>query len=215
VITDWGGVMTNPIADSVNAWLAAEGIDRASYSTIMRRWVRPAYADGAAANPVHALERGECANEEFEQALARELVLVTGGPVAAVGLLGRMFAGSSLDEAMIGAFRRLHAVGVPTGMLSNSWGGGYPRELFPELFDVVVISSEVGMRKPEARIFEHAAGLLGLPPAECIFIDDIEANVMAAEQLGFRGVLHRESHDTIERVAELLGVRLGQAVAGD
>ena len=207
--------MTNPIADSVSAWLAAEGIDRASYTAIMRRWVLPAYADGADANPVHALERGECTNEEFERALAGELVLVTGGPVGAVGLLDRMFAGSRLDEAMNGLFRQLHAAGVPTGMLSNSWGGGYPRELFPELFDVVVISSEVGMRKPEPRIFQHAAGLLGLQPTECIFIDDIEANVAAAEQIGFTGVLHREPDDTTERVAELLGVRLGEAAGCD
>jgi epoxide hydrolase-like predicted phosphatase len=207
--------MTNPIADSVSAWLAAEGIDRASYTAIMRRWVLPAYADGADANPVHALERGECTNEEFERALASELVLVTGGPVAAVGLLGRMFAGSRLDEAMIGLFRQLHAAGIPTGMLSNSWGGGYPRELFPELFDVVVISSEVGMRKPEPRIFLHAAVLLGLQPTECIFIDDIEANVAAAEQIGFTGVLHREPDDTAERVAQLLGVRLGEAASCD
>ncbi|MGH3300096.1 MAG: HAD family hydrolase [Streptosporangiaceae bacterium] len=201
--------MTNPIADSVNAWLAADGIDRASYLTVMRRWVGPAYAGGADGNPVHALERGECTSEEFERALARELVLVTGGPVASPGLLARMFAGSSLDEAMIGLFRRLRAAGVPTGVLSNSWGGGYPRELFPELFDAVVISSEVGMRKPELRIFRHAAQLLGLHPAECVFIDDIDANVAAAERVGFTGVLHRATEGTTERVAELLGVSLG------
>jgi epoxide hydrolase-like predicted phosphatase len=210
VITDWGGVMTNPIADSVNAWLLAEGIDRASYVTIMRRWVRPAYAaDGGHANPVHALERGECTSEEFERALASELVLVTGGPVASPGLLARMFAGSTLDEAMVGLFRRLHAGGVPTGMLSNSWGGTYPRELMSELFDAVVISAEVGMRKPEPRIFRHAADLLGLRPSECIFIDDIEANVAAAEQLGFTGIVHSGPDGTRERVAELLDSRLG------
>ena len=44
----------------------------------------------------------------------------------------------------------------------------------------MVISHEVGMRKPELRIFRHAAGLIGLPPSECVFIDDIEANVTAA-----------------------------------
>jgi epoxide hydrolase-like predicted phosphatase len=209
VITDWGGVMTSPIADSVNSWLAAEGIDRASYATVMRRWVRAAYADGADASPVHALERGECTNEEFERALAGELVLVTGGPVASTGLLTRMFAGSRPDEAMIALFRELRAVGVPTGMLSNSWGGEYPRELFLELFDAVVISSEVGMRKPEPRIFLHAAQLLGLHPAECIFIDDIGANVAAAEQVGFTGVLHREPDGTAKQVADLLGIRLG------
>jgi putative hydrolase of the HAD superfamily len=201
--------MTNPIADSVRTWLAAEGIDRASYAAVMRRWVRPAYAGAADANPVHALERGECSSEEFERALAGELVLATGGPVASPGLLARMFAGSRLDEAMIALFRLLHAGGVPTGMLSNSWGGGYPRELFPELFDAVVISSEVGMRKPESRIFRHAASLLGLAPSECIFIDDIEANVVAAEQLGFTGILHSAPDGTSERLAELLDMKLG------
>ena len=209
VITDWGGVMTNPIADSVNAWLAADRIDRASYTAVMRRWVMQAYGDDGDQNPIHALERGECTNDEFELALARELVLESGGSVDGPGLLARMFAGSVLDEPMLELFRKLHADGVPTGLLSNSWGGAYPQELFPDMFDAVVISSEVGMRKPEARIFRHAAELLGLTPQECIFIDDIEANITAAERLGFTGVLHSAADHTAERVGELLGFRLG------
>src|SRR5215469_2745953 len=182
VITDWGGVMTNPIIESVDAWLTADGIERASYTTVMRRWVRQAYTDGADVNPIHALERGECSNADFERALARELVRVDGGPVASSGLLERMFAGSRMDERM--------------------------RELFRDLFDAVVISAEVGMRKPEPRIFLHAARLLGLPPEACIFIDDIQANVAAAEELGFTGVLHAAADGTAERVTELLATAL-------
>ena len=208
MITDWGGVMTSPIADSVNAWLTADGIDRASYVAVMRQWVKQAYADGADRNPIHALERGECTNDEFELALARELVLEDGGPVAGPGLLARMFAGQTLDEAMLALFRKLKASGVPTGLLSNSWGGGYPHELFPDMFDAVVISAEVGMRKPEPRIFPHVAELLGLPPQECVFIDDIQANITAAEQLGFTGVLHSAAADTAQQVADLLGIAL-------
>ena len=161
------------------------------------------------ANPIHALERGECTNDEFELALARELVLENGGPVAGPGLLARMFAGQTLDDAMLDLFRKLKAGGVPTGLLSNSWGVGYPRELFPDMFDAVVISGEVGMRKPEPRIFLHAAELLGLPPQECVFIDDIQANITAAEQIGFTGVLHSAADDTAQQVADLLGVSLG------
>ncbi len=200
--------MTSPIGDSVNAWLTADGIDRASYVAVMRQWVKQAYADGSEHNPIHALERGECTNEEFEVALARELVLENGGPVAGPGLLARMFAGQTLDDAMLDLFRKLKADGVPTGLLSNSWGFGYPRELFPDMFDVVVISGEVGMRKPEPRIFLHAAELLGLPPQECVFIDDIQANITAAEQIGFTGVLHSAADDTAQQVADLLGVLL-------
>ena len=119
-----------------------------------------------------------------------------------------MFAGQTLDEPMLALFRKLKASGVPTGLLSNSWGGGYPQELFPDMFDVVVISAEVGMRKPEPRIFTHVAGLLGLPPQECVFIDDIQANITAAEQLGFAGVLHSAAADTAQQVADLLGIAL-------
>jgi epoxide hydrolase-like predicted phosphatase len=201
--------MTNPILDSVNVWLEADGIDRASYVAVMRQWVRQAYADGQeVTSPIHALERGECTNEEFELALASELILADGGPVAGPGLLARMFAGSRLDEAMLRLLRRLHADGVPTGLLSNSWGGGYPTELFGEMFDAVVISAEVGMRKPEPRIFLHIAALLGLDPQECVFIDDIQANITAAEQLGFTGILHTAAEDTAARVAEMLAMEL-------
>jgi epoxide hydrolase-like predicted phosphatase len=214
VITDWGGVMTSPIIESVDAWLAADGIERSSYTTVMRRWVRQAYTGGADVNPIHALERGECSNAEFEQALASELVRQDGGAVRSAGLLERMFAGSRLDEAMLELFRMLRAGDVPTGLLSNSWGFGYPRELFAELFDAVVISAEVGMRKPEPRIFLHAAQLLGLPPEACVFIDDIQANVTAAEELGFSGVLHTAAAETADRVAELLGPQVARARLG-
>jgi putative hydrolase of the HAD superfamily len=208
VITDWGGVMTNPIAETVNAWLEADRIDRASYVAVMRRWVSQAYDSADGDNPIHALERGESSHTIFEHALASQLILEDGGPVAGDGLLARMFAGTKLDEAMLDLFRRLHADGVPTGLLSNSWGSDYPRHMFPGMFDAVVISAEVGMRKPERRIFLHAAELLGLEPRECIFIDDIEANITAAEDVGLRGVLHTGAGPTAQRLSELLGLQL-------
>ena len=56
----------------------------------------------------------------------------------------------------------------------------------------------------------HAAELLGLDPQHCIFVDDIQANITAAEQVGFTGVLHSEADATVERVAELLGRQLAE-----
>jgi putative hydrolase of the HAD superfamily len=209
VITDWGGVMTNPIAETMNAWLEADGIDRESYVAVIRPWLRLAYGTDSQSSPVHALERGECDHEEFERLLAGHLVRFDGQPVVADGLLTRMFAGSVLDQVMLEGIRKLRQAGVRTAMLSNSWGGtGYPRDLFPEIFDAVVISSEVGMRKPEERIFRHAAGLLGLAPEECVFIDDIEANVRAAQALGLVGLQHQESRPTVRRLGELFGIPL-------
>jgi putative hydrolase of the HAD superfamily len=206
VITDWGGVMTNPIVESVTAWLEADGIDRASYRTVMRAWVAQAYDAGHNTNPIRALERGECTEAEFERQLAEQLVRIDGGVVQPEGLLAKMFAESVHDEVMHDLIRTVRQAGMRTALLSNSWGFGYPRHLFPELFDAVVISAEVGMRKPEERIFLLAAELLSLAPAECVFIDDIQENITAAEAAGLVGVLHRSAHETAERLTELLGV---------
>ena len=210
VITDWGGVMTNPIRETVQAWLDSEGIDRDTYTAVMKLWVVTAYDPAADGNPVHALERGEITSDEFERLLAARLMRLDGGQVLSEGLLTRMFAASTPCEPMYAAIASLHAAGLPTCLLSNSWGNdGYPREVFGSMYHAVVISGEVGMRKPEERIFRHAAGLIGLAPGECVFIDDMEANVQAAEAIGMRGIVHTEPEATIARLAELFGLPLG------
>jgi epoxide hydrolase-like predicted phosphatase len=210
VITDWGGVMTNPIIETVSAWLTADGIDHASYRAVMRLWLAQAYDDGEHVNPIRALERGECTEAEFERLLAAELVGVDGGVVEAEGLLARMWAATEYDQVMHDVIRAARQAGLRTALLSNSWGGGYPRELFPELFDAVVISGEVGMRKPEPRIFALATELIGLPAEECVFIDDIKENIAAAEAVGLTGVLHRTAAETSARLTELLGITLSR-----
>ncbi len=209
VITDWGGVLTSPILTTVRAWIAADEIDWESYKTVMRGWVYEAYDGDPGTNPIHALERGECPVDEFERLLAARLLRTDGGEVAAEGLLQRMFAASERVPAMEDAIRALRESGLRTALLSNSWGSGdYPREDFPALFDAVVISGEVGMRKPEEEIFLHAAEVLGLAPASCVFIDDLEANVAAAAACGMTGLLHTDPAATVAALQDLLGVPL-------
>jgi putative hydrolase of the HAD superfamily len=206
LITDWGGVLTIPVVAAVTAWLEADGIDKPGYRSLMTQWVSEAYRSGGLANPIHALERGETTPAAFEELLAGQLVRVDGAAVPATGLLGRMFAQMRPVESMYSLLRSLRQAGIRTAMLSNSWGNNYPRELFLDLFDVVVISSEVGMRKPEERIFLHAATGLGLTPGECVFIDDIEANVTAAADLGMIGLHHRDPESTAAAVMDLFGL---------
>ena len=209
IITDWGGVLTTPILTTVQAWIEADGIDWGSYRAVMRAWLSDAYGPNGSPNPVHALERGECSGAEFEKLLAARLSLVDGGAVAAEGLLQRMFAASARVPAMYEVIRALRGVGLRTALLSNSWGcDEYPRADFPGLFDTVVLSGEVGMRKPEKEIFLHAAETLGLAPAECVFIDDMAANVAAAQACGMTGVLHTETAATASALQDLLGVPL-------
>jgi putative hydrolase of the HAD superfamily len=209
VITDWGGVLTPPILATVRAWIQAEDIDWDSYRSVMRSWVFEAYRQDARRNPIHALERGECTDAEFERMLAAELLHADGEAVAAEGLLRRMFAASVPIPAMYDTIRALRGAGFSTALLSNSWGcDEYPRADFPALFDVVVISAEVGMRKPEEGIFRYAARALGLHPQECVFIDDTQANIDAAVGCGMTGVLHTEAAATAAALQDLLGVPL-------
>lgn len=202
VITDWGGVLTSPLADAIAVWLAADRIDVEHYKNVMRVWVKQAY-DGAGTNPIHGLEDGSLGAAEFERLLAAELLTVDGGPVEAAGLIARMFGAFAPVEPMYAALRAARAAGTRTALLSNSWGNEYPRDLFADLFDAVVISAEVGMRKPDERIFRHALDLLGLDAAECVFIDDIEHNIRAAEALGIRGIHHTAPDATIAELRAL------------
>lgn len=212
VIIDWGGVLTPPILTMVRAWIEADGIDWETYVAVMRPWVFSAYGEAviAAANPVHALERGECSAEEFENILAAQLSTTDGRPVVARGLLRRMFAASVPVPAMYDMIRTLRGAGYSTALLSNSWGADeYPRADFPGLFDRVVISGEVGMRKPEPEIFQHAAAALSLEPRECVFIDDVEKNIAAAIACGMTGVHHTDPAATAAALTRLLGIPLG------
>jgi putative hydrolase of the HAD superfamily len=199
-------VLTNPILTVTRAWIEAEHIDWDSYYAVMKPWVSQAY-DVGVPSPIHALERGERTEAEFERILAARLRHVDGSAVAAEGLLRRMFAASVRVPAMYDLIRTLHRAGLRTALLTNSWiHDDYPHEDFAELFDAVVISGKVGMRKPERGIFLHAAQALGLAPDECVFIDDMKANVAAAADCGMTGVLHTDAAATAAALHDLLGV---------
>ena len=123
--------------------------------------------------------------------------------------MDRLFAGMRPDLPMVEAVRRAKAAGIRTGLVSNSLGEGrYDRSSFPELFDGVVISGEVGMHKPQPEIFELGAERAGLPAAECVFVDDLRENCEGAEAVGMTAVLHRGADTTLPRLEELLGVEL-------
>lgn len=209
LIFDYGGVLTSPLLETTDSWLDTDGIDPESFRTAMRDWLGLAYGSDAADSPVHALERGEVDVPEFERQLAERLTTVDGRPVEAEGLLTRMFSGFGWEPTMAEALRHARAAGFSTALLSNSWGLDYPREKWDELFDAVVISGEVGMRKPEPRIYHLAAERLGLAPENCVFVDDLAPNIRGAAEVGMVGVHHVTPQQTLEELEALLGINLG------
>nr|WP_242659629.1 HAD family phosphatase [Thermostaphylospora chromogena] len=215
LLIDWGGVLTTSMHDAIARWIVADRIDADRYYQVMGELITHAY-DGAGEgeNVIHALERGEIDAATFERDLAARLLTLDGVPPAAEGLLNRMFAGFERVEPMHDMLRAARAEGVRTCLVSNSWDNEYPRHDWDELFDAVVISGEVGMRKPEPGIFQHALDLVEMPPERCVFVDDIEANILAARSLGITGVHHRDHTETIPLLEELLRIPLRPRSSG-
>jgi epoxide hydrolase-like predicted phosphatase len=205
LLVDWGGVMTTNLFSSFGAFCEAEGLDPNALAGIFRR-------NPGALELLIGFEEGKIEEADFELRLGELL-----GVATAEGLIDRLFAGALPDEPMIQAVRAARAAGVKTGLISNSWGTNrYPRKLLAELFDGVVISGEVGMRKPAPRIYELGTEAIGRAPRECVFVDDLPFNLTPAEELGMATIHHTSADTTISELESLLGVTLRTtAVSGN
>ena len=95
-----------------------------------------------------------------------------------------------------------------TALLSNSFAGARSREQeryhFAEICDLLIYSHEVGIAKPERRIFELTCERLGVQPAEMIFLDNVEPNVAAARECGIQAILFRETKEAIADIQACL-----------
>lgn len=209
LIVDWGGVLTSPLSSAIAGWLAHEGIDRDSYVRAMRDFQDPELIELNNFDPVAALEKGELRVEHFEELLAEKLNEHAGSAIPADGLLGRMFAGFSGEPTMVNVVRRAKSAGLKTALLSNSWGNDYLRDDWDVIFDAVVISGEVGMRKPEPEIYHHTLGQLGVPAGSAVFVDDLKSNIRGAAAVGIIGVHHQSYEQTRLELEALFGVDLG------
>jgi len=197
LLVDFGGVLTTNVFDSFKQFCVKEGLAEDAFVTLFR-------SDPEARTELRRVETGEIDEPEFSRRLAVKL-----GVAEHEGLVERLFAGMRPDAPMAEAVRRAKASGVRTGLISNSLGEGrYDRSTFPELFDAVVISGEEGMHKPQPEIYRLGCERAGLPPAECVFVDDLRENCAGAEAVGMTAVLHRGSETTLPRLEELLGVEL-------
>lgn len=203
VVFDYGGVLTTPTRDSINAWLTEERIRPELFSAALKEWLS---RDAPAGTPVHLLETGELDADGFNKAMAARLRTVDDHPVTPDDLLGRLFGRMRPEPAMLTMVRDLRERGIRTAMLSNSWGNidTYPWEQLAGLFESTVLSGEVGLRKPDPRIYRMSLDALGLPAEQTAFVDDGAPNVDAARELGMHAVLHTGPAETRTRLAELL-----------
>jgi epoxide hydrolase-like predicted phosphatase len=197
LLVDYGGVLTTDVFASFQAFCAAEGLPRDTVRDAFR-------TDPDATALLAGLETGELGRGDFEARFAELL------GVAPERLVERLFGGMGPDEAMLGAVRAARSAGVRTGLLSNSWSvDDYDREALAELFDTLVISGEVGLRKPDPAIYALAAERLGLPPEAIAFVDDLPGNLKPARALGMTTIVHRgDATATLDELEAALGISL-------
>ena len=105
------------------------------------------------------------------------------------------------EPPILTAVRDAHERGIRTAMISNAEVGP---DWLPDVFDAVVLSGDVGLAKPDMRIFALTADRLGVAPAECVFVDDLIGNVRGAVAAGMVGVHHRRADATLAELAALL-----------
>jgi epoxide hydrolase-like predicted phosphatase len=207
LIVDFGGVLTNPLQEGFQVFAESLGIELQDLVRVML----PIYT-GMGDDTVERFEKGELDEAEFSRQLAHRLEAATGGRVEAEGLVARVFAGVHLEPVMLDGVALARRAGLKTALLSNSWGmSGYPRNRFGELFDAVIISGEVGLRKPDPAIYELAVEGLGVPPERCVFVDDYPGHLEPAVRAGMTTVLHVSPEQTLNRLSHLLGVSLRAA----
>ncbi|MDX6582909.1 MAG: putative hydrolase of the superfamily [Solirubrobacterales bacterium] len=159
--------------------------------------------DAEALGLLRGLETGELEDAEFEARFGALL-----GVAEPDGLITRMFADLRPEEAMIEAVEAAKAAGLKTGLISNSWGLGIYDRAPIDLFDVAVISGEVGLHKPQPEIYLLACERLGVEPARAVFVDDLRENCDGAEAVGMTALLHRDPAETVAKLEQLLEVEL-------
>ncbi|HEX6352554.1 HAD family phosphatase [Actinophytocola sp.] len=204
LLFDYGGTLTLPASHVFANFAAAERLDLQHFTQLMRDWTERPAIDGKY-TPIQSLERGAMSIPVFERLFAAAIRTTDGHVVEPKGLVSRFHASVRMDDAMEDLLARARQHGVHTAVLSNSWNFDYDARNWSGLFDTVVVSGTVGMRKPEPEIYTYTAELIGVSPQACVHVDDNAANVRGAEEAGMTAIHHKTAEETSTRIYELMG----------
>jgi putative hydrolase of the HAD superfamily len=202
VISDFGGVLTNPLWEAFAGWNERVGADPG----VLGRALQAAAEAAGGQNPLYELEKGHITEAEFTAAIQAQLP----GALELDGFREIYFAHLHPNEPMIELMRELRDRGLRMALLTNNvreweplWRAKLPVD---EIFEVVVDSAFVGMRKPEPAIYELTLERLGggIDGSECVFVDDVDVNCAAARELGMHAVHYVSAEQAIPEIRALV-----------
>jgi epoxide hydrolase-like predicted phosphatase len=201
LICDFGGVLTTPLEAGFLAYQEESGLPLEELGTAMGR-----AAEEHGDHPLFMLERGEITEQEFGARISAHLH--SGFDLTRLREL--FMERLDRNEEMIVFVRDLRDRRLRTALLTNNvreweplWRAKLPE--IDELFDVVVDSAFVGLRKPDPAIFELTLERLGgVPPERCVFVDDLDVNCDAARGLGMAAVRFESAAQAMPEIESAL-----------
>jgi putative hydrolase of the HAD superfamily len=203
VISDFGGVLTSPLVDTFAMLNEEERLDPGALGAAL---ARIAERDGT--HPLFELECGRMTEREFLARLMAQLRDDLGRDVTLHTFAERYFGHLQPNAPMIALLTELRDRGYQLALLTNNVREWEPRwrAMLPvdDLFELVVDSAFVGMRKPEPEIYRLTCERLGVAPERCLFVDDIERNCVAAREVGMSAVWFRDTPQAIAEVRAAL-----------
>jgi putative hydrolase of the HAD superfamily len=206
VISDFGGVLTTPLVQSFAAVQDETGIP---FEELAKAMGRIEEADGR--HPLYELEKGTLSEVDFLGKLGDALEPALGHRPELHRFREIYFEALHPNPPMIDLMREAKAGGRRMGLLTNNVREWEPlwRSMLPvdEIFEVVVDSGFVGLRKPDPAIYEMTLERLdGVPAEECLFIDDVDVNCAAARELGMTAVHYQHNDQAVPEIRAALGL---------
>jgi epoxide hydrolase-like predicted phosphatase len=229
VIFDYGGVISSPLFRGVTKFETDMGYppgailelvfgERSYVGVEGREYAGDSVPSGeSVTHDWHRLEIGAISVEEWFNGVMQRAPAVLGREIdvdAYLRFMNEMPIG--VHWYVVHKVMQLRDSGMPLALLTNNvkeWGGHW-RTTFPvdELFPIVVDSSEVGMRKPNPRIYELTCARVGVAPDKAVFVDDNSENCAAARALGMETVLFGDdpfaAMDELDTILERRGTRV-------
>ena len=201
LICDFGGVLTTPLQEGFLAYQEESGVSLEALGTAMARAAKE-HGD----HPLFVLERGEITEVEFRDRIERHLE--DGFDLGRLRAL--YFERLEPNGPMIDFIRGLRGRGVRAALLTNNvreweplWRSKLPE--IDELFELVVDSAFVGLRKPDPAIFTLTLDRLGgVEAGRCVFVDDLDVNCEAARALGMAAVRFETADQAIPEIESAL-----------
>jgi putative hydrolase of the HAD superfamily len=207
VLWDFGGVILSSPFEAFNRYEVDHGLPQDH--------IRSVNAADPHTNAWARLERDEIDPREFDELFAQESSRL-GHEVRGAAVLGLLHG--EIRPEMVRALEIVRARGLRTACLTNNviarddvadpTGRRDAVAAVMALFDVVVESSRVGVRKPEPRFYEIACELLGVEPADCVFLDDLGINLKPARAMGMTTIKVTGAMQALDDLEAVLGISL-------